>query len=339
MTVAVIDGWIDGSATPTSRAGSSRARAAPAAPASPGRSRDDCSPRHARRRASSRSSSFGVAPKATILPVQVLLDDGKGGCTGRPADVAAGIRWADRPRREGHQPLARRPGARGLRSPRPSLTRCARLPLRGHRRRVLRGQRRPAAGRQPTTATRWSWQRPGRPGKLASYSQYGSRRGLAAPGRRAERRQLHPGDLRDVALPRQPVRRRGRHLAGCPACRGARRPAARPGPRRPGVPCCRAIKSTAHPLSGAGSGLVDARAALGSAARPAPTASPTPRPIIVRPVPRPSAARPRSRPRSPPSRRLRPRRSRRRDPPCPGFRQPRRRRPLPSSRRPLRARR
>ena len=41
------------------------------------------------------SSSFGVAPRATVLPVKVLAYDPESGeCVGRPDDVTAGIRWA-----------------------------------------------------------------------------------------------------------------------------------------------------------------------------------------------------------------------------------------------------
>lgn len=41
------------------------------------------------------SSSYGVAPRATVLPVRVLsYDEAAQGCVGRPDDVAAGIRWA-----------------------------------------------------------------------------------------------------------------------------------------------------------------------------------------------------------------------------------------------------
>jgi subtilisin family serine protease len=41
------------------------------------------------------ASSFGVAPKARILPVRVLAFDAESKeCVGRPDDVAAGIRWA-----------------------------------------------------------------------------------------------------------------------------------------------------------------------------------------------------------------------------------------------------
>jgi subtilisin family serine protease len=41
------------------------------------------------------ATNWGVAPKATILPVRVLTyDKDSGECTGATADVAAGIRWA-----------------------------------------------------------------------------------------------------------------------------------------------------------------------------------------------------------------------------------------------------
>ena len=41
------------------------------------------------------ATSFGVAPRATVLPVRVLAyDPASGECVGQPDDVAAGIRWA-----------------------------------------------------------------------------------------------------------------------------------------------------------------------------------------------------------------------------------------------------
>ena len=40
------------------------------------------------------SSSFGVAPRARLLPVQVLTADTSGGCVGDADDVAAGLRFA-----------------------------------------------------------------------------------------------------------------------------------------------------------------------------------------------------------------------------------------------------
>ena len=41
------------------------------------------------------ATSFGVAPRSTVLPVRVLAyDPPTGECVGRPEDVAAGIRWA-----------------------------------------------------------------------------------------------------------------------------------------------------------------------------------------------------------------------------------------------------
>ena len=41
------------------------------------------------------ATSYGVAPRARVLPVRVLaLEKASGDCVGRPQDVAAGIRWA-----------------------------------------------------------------------------------------------------------------------------------------------------------------------------------------------------------------------------------------------------
>src|SRR4051794_26694831 len=94
VTVAVLDGWIDRShpdfegrvlAGADCRSGSCKA----------GLTHENCGAHHGTHVAGTvGASNLGVAPKATILPVQVLSSDSQGECTGTPMGVAAGIRYA-----------------------------------------------------------------------------------------------------------------------------------------------------------------------------------------------------------------------------------------------------
>src|SRR4051794_19522394 len=94
VTVAVLDGWIDrthpdfeGRVLPGADCRSGTCRA--------GLTRENCGNQHGTHVAGTvGASNLGVAPKATILPVQVLSSDSKGECTGTPTAVAAGIRYA-----------------------------------------------------------------------------------------------------------------------------------------------------------------------------------------------------------------------------------------------------
>ncbi|MCU1601665.1 MAG: peptidase and in kexin sedolisin, partial [Frankiales bacterium] len=94
VTVAVLDGWVDrshpdfeGRALPGADCRSGTCRA--------GLTRENCGSEHGTHVAGTvGASNVGVAPKVTILPVQVLSSDSKGECTGTPAAVAAGIRYA-----------------------------------------------------------------------------------------------------------------------------------------------------------------------------------------------------------------------------------------------------
>jgi subtilisin family serine protease len=92
VVVAVIDGWVD-TTHPDFEGRALRGADCTSGTCVAGQKSDGCT--HGTHVAGTvGASSFGVAPKATILPVRVLVDDGKDGCTGDPADVAAGIRWA-----------------------------------------------------------------------------------------------------------------------------------------------------------------------------------------------------------------------------------------------------
>jgi subtilisin family serine protease len=94
ITVAVLDSWVDAA----HRDFEGRVLAGAdcvGAPCRPGPApRDGCD--HGTHVAGTvASSSYGVAPRATVLPVRVLSYDAAAhGCVGRPDDVAAGIRWA-----------------------------------------------------------------------------------------------------------------------------------------------------------------------------------------------------------------------------------------------------
>lgn len=92
VLVAVLDGWVD----VAHKDFEGRARTGVdcvGGTCRPGQHRDSCW--HGTHVAGLiASSSFGVAPRAQLLPVQVLTADTSGGCVGAADDVAAGIRYA-----------------------------------------------------------------------------------------------------------------------------------------------------------------------------------------------------------------------------------------------------
>ena len=92
ILVAVLDGWVD-VAHPDFEGRASAGVDCVGGSCVLGQSRDSCW--HGTHVAGLvGSSSFGVAPRANILPVQVLTADPSGVCTGSADDVAAGIRYA-----------------------------------------------------------------------------------------------------------------------------------------------------------------------------------------------------------------------------------------------------
>jgi subtilisin family serine protease len=94
VVVAVLDSWVDG----VHRDFEGRVLAGADCVGGPCRSgpaaQDPC--HHGTHVAGTvASSSYGVAPQATVLPVRVLsYDEEADACVGRPDDVAAGIRWS-----------------------------------------------------------------------------------------------------------------------------------------------------------------------------------------------------------------------------------------------------
>lgn len=226
------------------------------------------------------SSSFGVAPKAGILPVRVLTYDAKTDtCTGQPDDVAAGIRWA----------VAH--GARvlnlSLGPDVPGLSASTAIPSaveEAARQGVLvvfsaGNASLPMADAYGGNALIVAATGPS--GQLASYTQRDTGVDLAAPGgdpptpdRCTEDdcvTSLYPGDRYAVAAGTSMA---APHVSGIAALLLGADPA------RTRDELVQRLAETAHPLAGAGHGLVDAAAALGVPAGTAsPPASPTPAPV------------------------------------------------------------
>lgn len=303
VTVAVLDGWIDRShpdfegrvlAGADCRSGTCR----------PGLTRENCGSQHGTHVAGTvAASNLGVAPRATILPVQVLSSDSKGECTGTPTAVAAGIRYAVA---QGARVLNLSLGPDNPGSTNPTI------PTAVHEAALAGAVVVFSAGNAdlPVSQSYGSdavvVAATGPSGRLASYSQYGAGVSLAAPGGQPDSSgqcqvsdcvlSLFPGNQLAVAA--------GTSMAA-PAVSGlaALLIAQQPGRTRDAV--IARMESTARPLSGAGHGLIDVRSALGVTTAPrtaAPTRAAAP-PPPRRPVLRPSAkAVPRKVPVSPPAR-------------------------------------
>ena len=285
VTVAVLDGWIDRShpdfegrvlAGADCRSGTCKA----------GMSVENCGAHHGTHVAGTvAASNLGVAPKARILPVQVLSSDSKGECTGTPAAVSAGIRYA----------VAH--GAKvlnlSLGPDNPGSTNAA-IPTAVHEAAAAGAVVVFSAGNAdlPVSQSYGSdalvVAATGPTGQLATYSQYGAGVTLAAPGGQPDSRDncevsdcvlsLYPGNQLAVAAGTSMA---APHVSGLAALLFAQAP----GRARSTV--ISRIESTAHALSGAGYGLIDVRRALGVSSAPAPTRTPTHK-ATVKPVVQPS---------------------------------------------------
>ncbi|MCA1711137.1 MAG: S8 family serine peptidase [Actinobacteria bacterium] len=239
------------------------------------------------------SSSFGVAPKARVLPVRVLTyDAGSGNCVGQPDDVAAGIRWAVA---HGAQILNLSLGPDV-----PGLSQSTAIPTAVREAAAADVLVVFSAGNNslPVTdsyggdalivaATSPS-------GGLASYSQRGSGVDLAAPGGDPKTKDvctqadcvtsLYPGGRYAVAAGTSMA---APHISGIAALLLSQ------DPTRTRDQVVERMTSTAHPLAGAGSGVVDAAAALGvKAATTTPRSSTAPQPISAEPSPAAATAAP-----------------------------------------------
>jgi subtilisin family serine protease len=240
------------------------------------------------------SSSFGVAPKARILPVRVLsYEESSGNCVGQPDDVAAGIRWAVA---HGAQVLNLSLGPDV-----PGLSQSTVIPT------AVREAAEAdvlvvfSAGNSSLPVTDSYGgdaiivAATNRAGGLASYSQRGSGVDLAAPGGDPKTKDqclqsdcitsLYPGDRYAVAAGTSMA---APHVSGIAALLLGQ------DVNRTRQQVVQRMTSTARPLSGAGSGLVDAAAALGvQPTTTSPRSSSAPQPVSPappRPVQSPAAA-------------------------------------------------
>lgn len=293
VTVAVLDGWIDTTHPDF------QGRAIESADCTTGTcqrtvTRDECGQNHGTHVAGTvGSSSYGVAPRSRILAIRVLKTDSSGDCAGTPASVAAGIDWA-----VSH-------GARVL-----NLSLGPDAPTQGTSA-ISQAVARAADAGAVVVFSAGNANLPiaqaygdnalvvaatGPSGALASYSQHGTGVSVAAPGGQPTANNvcntsrcitsLYPGNRYAVAAGTSMA---APHVAGLAALLFQAHPA------WSRTQVMSRIEGTAHPLSGAGSGLVDVQRALGVSSttkpKPHPTATRTSSP---RPKPRPtqSTARP-----------------------------------------------
>ena len=300
VVVAVLDGWIDRShpdfegrvlAGVDCRSGTCR----------PGLTQENCGAHHGTHVAGTvAASNLGVAPKATVLPVQVLSADSKGECTGTPAAVAAGIDYAVA---HGARVLNLSLGPDNPGSTNPVIPTAVHRAAQAGAVVVFSAGNADLPVSQSYGSDALVVAATGPSGRLASYSQYGAGVTLAAPGGQPDSRDdceisdcvlsLYPGNQLAVAAGTSMA---APHVSGLAALLFGQ------DPHRSRDAVVNRIESTAHALSGAGYGLIDVRAALGvrvSSPTPAPsrtaTRKPSPRPV-VKPRPTASATRTPARP-------------------------------------------
>ena len=298
VIVAVLDGWVDrshpdfeGRVLPGADCRSGTCK--------PGLRTENCGAHHGTHVAGTvAASNLGVAPKATVLPVQVLSSDSKGECTGTPAAVAAGIRYAVQ---SGARVLNLSLGPDNPGSSNPII------PTAVHEAAAAGAVVVFSAGNAdlPITQSYGSdaliVAATGPSGALASYSQYGAGVSVAAPGGQPDASDkceiancvlsLYPGNQIAVAAGTSMA---APHVSGLAALLFGQNP------NRSRTSVISRIEGTAHPLSGAGHGLIDVRRALGvttpsPAPKPTVTKKPTPKPTVKatpRSTPSPAASKP-----------------------------------------------
>jgi subtilisin family serine protease len=291
VVVAVLDGWIDRS-HPDFGGRALRGADCTSGTCVAGQTRDNCGSEHGTHVAGTvASSSFGVAPRATLLPVRVLTDDGSGGCTGTPAHVAAGIRWA---MQQGAKVLnlSLGPDVGGLGASGTIATAVHEAASAGAVVVFSAGNAaKPISQTYGSDALVVAATAPD--GKIADYSQYGAGISVAAPGGQPTKSgcdageqecctqalcitSLYPGGEYAVAAGTSMA---APHVSGLAALLFGQTPS------RSRQSVLDRIRGTAHPLSGAGSGLIDASAALA-------VQKPAPRPAETRSSARPPTRQP-----------------------------------------------
>lgn len=235
------------------------------------------------------SSSFGVAPRARILPVRVLAyDPASKECVGRPDDVAAGIRWAVA---NGARilNLSLGPDVPGL-STTSSVPRAVEEAAKAGVVVVFSAGNATIPVTDAYAATAIIVAAVGPSGELASYSQRGAGVDMAAPGGDPTTpdvcspqdcvTSLFPGGRYAVAAGTSMA---APHVSGVAALLVAQDPT-----RTRGQVLDRLL-GTAIPTAGAGRGRLDAEAAL-AAPPPPPAAAPAPVPPPAQPAPAPAPA-------------------------------------------------
>ena len=288
IVVAVLDSWVDGAHPDLS------GRVLPGADClrgtcTPGPAGADRCDHGTHVSGTVAATSFGVAPRATVLPVRVLAyDPASGECVGQPDDVAAGIRWAIT-----H-------GARvlnlSLGPDVPGLSRSTAIPAAVDEAAQAGVVVVFSAGNASLPVTD-SYDgnalivaATGPSGALASYSQRGAGVDLAAPGgdpvtpdvcaREDCVLSLFPGDRYSVAAGTSMA---APHVSGVAALLLAQ------DPTRTREQVVARLLVTARPLADAGRGTLDARAALGVRTATRTRAQLAPRPVAVPPPAAPTA--------------------------------------------------
>ena len=284
VTVAVLDGWIDTS-HPDFQGRAHQSADCTSGTCTTTVARDSCGQNHGTHVAGTvGASSYGVAPKSRVLAIRVLKTEAQtGDCAGTPTAVAAGIDWA----------VAH--GARVL-----NLSLGPDAPTQTSASPIAQAVARAADGGAIVVFSAGNANLPiaqaygdnalvvaatGPSGSLASYSQHGTGVSVAAPGGQPTSADvcgvprcitsLYPGGQYAVAAGTSMA---APHVAGLAALLLQRHPTW----TRSQV--ISRIEGTAHPLSGAGAGLIDVQKALGIGTKPTPsptatrTTSPKPRP-------------------------------------------------------------
>jgi subtilisin family serine protease len=292
VTVAVLDGWID-TTHPDFQGRAHQSADCTSGTCTTSVGRDSCGQNHGTHVAGTvGASSYGVAPRSRVLAIRVLKTEAKtGDCAGTPAGVAAGIDWA-----VAHGArvlnLSLGPDAPTQTSASPIAQAVARAADQGAVVVFSAGNANlPIAQAYGDNALVVAATGPS--GSLASYSQHGTGVSVAAPGGQPTSNDvcsvprcitsLYPGNQYAVAAGTSMA---APHVAGLAALLLQQHPSW----TRSQV--ISRIEGTAHPLSGAGSGLIDVQKALGVTTKPKPSSSPTAtRTSSPKPQPKPSPAR------------------------------------------------